>query len=142
MDYRIRRNKVDLESTGYMEIGPGKYAGLHWQEGFIFVRDDAFAVAEGVIEKHFPDYDHLEMNDIPKGVAIKIISEWKKIADRVPNLARPDIEPVMNLVSSKFRGLEQEIDSHRNQVSAFLRSIATECENFIRESDWICILGM
>jgi hypothetical protein len=40
MDYRIRHNKAELDSTGYMEIGPGRYTGSHWQDGFIFVWED------------------------------------------------------------------------------------------------------
>lgn len=37
MDYRIRKTKAELDSTGFMEIGPGRYSGEHWQEGFLFV---------------------------------------------------------------------------------------------------------
>src|SRR5438128_10862593 len=35
MDYRVRRRKSELESTGYMEIGPGKYSGELWRDGFL-----------------------------------------------------------------------------------------------------------
>ena len=59
MDYRVRRTKAELDSSGYMEIGPGQYSGKHWQDGFLFVWEDAFGMAEGIIVKHYPDYDHL-----------------------------------------------------------------------------------
>jgi len=29
MDYRIRRRKAERDSTGYVEIVPGKYSGKH-----------------------------------------------------------------------------------------------------------------
>ena len=54
MDYRIRRNPEELDSTGYVEIGPGEYSGHHWQKSFLFVWEDAFVHAEGIVRKHFP----------------------------------------------------------------------------------------
>lgn len=48
----------------------------------------------------------------------------------------------MNLTSAWFSGLETEVDRHRVEIRAFLQSLAAECENFVRESEWICILGM
>jgi hypothetical protein len=142
MDYQFRRNKAELDSTGYMEIGPGKYTGSHWQDGFVFIWEDAFGVAEGIVEMHFPSYDHLGMNDLPKEAVMKIISDWREVADRLPTLDRVDIQKEMNLVAPHFAGLASEIDSHRIEVSDFLRSLANECENFIQQNDWLCILGM
>jgi hypothetical protein len=142
MDYRLRHSKAELDSTGYMEIGPGKYTGSHWQDGFVFVWEDAFGVAEGIVEKHFPDYDHMGMNDVPRHAAVKIISEWKAVADRLPGLDPSEIQREMNLVAPHFAGLAGEVESDRLEVSGFLRSLANECENFVQQSDWMCILGM
>jgi len=36
-----------------MEIGPGRYAGRHWQDGFLFVSEDAFGMAEGILAATF-----------------------------------------------------------------------------------------
>jgi hypothetical protein len=142
MDYRLRHKKAELESTCYMEIGPGTYAGLHWQDGFVFVRDDAFGVAEGIVERHFPNYGHIYMNDIPQAVARKIIADWRAVADRLPNLDRSTIQRDMNLSAARFADLPNEIESDRLEVAGFLRSLADECENFLRQNDWMCILGM
>jgi len=142
MDYRLRHNKAELDSTGYIEIGPGSYTGAHWQDGFVFVWEDAFGVAEGVVEKHFPSYDHLGMNDIPKETVMKIISEWRFVADRLLSFDRSDIQREMNLTATHFAGLESEVEANRPVVAHLLRSLADECEDFLQESDWMCILGM
>lgn len=142
MDYRIRHNREELDSTGYMEIGPGKYTGAHWQDGFAFVGGDAFGVAEGIVAKHFPNYDHLQMNDIPKGIAVKVVSEWRLVADRLPNLDPSEIQRELNLAAPCLADLVAEVESHRLAVANFLRSIADECERFLRQSDWMCILGI
>ena len=87
MDYRVRRAKSELESTGYIEIGPGKYSGEHWQDGFLFIWEDAFGMAEGILTKHFPKYDHFSMNYIPKDIGQKIVAEWRDVADRLPGMS-------------------------------------------------------
>lgn len=142
MDYRIKHNKADLESTGYMEIGPGKYAGLHWQDGFAFIWEDAFGVAEGIIERHFPSYDHLGMNDVPNEAAAKMISEWRSAAQRLPSLTREGISTELNLSTPVLIGLIDEVDSHRHEVARFLQNLANECEEFLKRNDGLCILGM
>ena len=77
IDYNIYRNVADLDSTGLFEIGPGRYSGKHWQDRFVFVWEDAFACAEGIVIRHFPDYDHFSMNDIQSDVGLKITSAWR-----------------------------------------------------------------
>ncbi|MFZ4396090.1 MAG: hypothetical protein ACOYOU_10745 [Kiritimatiellia bacterium] len=69
MDYQIRADSKELDPTGYMEIGPGRYNKKHWQPGFLFIWEDAFGMAEGIVTKHFPSYDHFGMNDISKKIA-------------------------------------------------------------------------
>lgn len=142
MDFQILRNRNELQSTGFMEIGPGKYGGLHWQDGFIFVWEDAFGVAEGIVERHFPAYDHLGMNDLPKDTVTKIISDWRSAADHLPNLGASDLQRELNLFSPQLAGFVREIDSQRFEIAAFFKSLAVDCENFLRQSNWVCILGI
>jgi hypothetical protein len=129
MDYQIRHQPDELDSTCYIEIGPGKYNGLHWQQGFAFIRDDAFAVAEGIVEKHFPAYDQFGMNDIPREVALCILSEWRSSADRLATLEREKIQTELNLSAALFPSLNDEIDSNRLVVANFLRSLANTSLN-------------
>lgn len=61
MDYVIRQHPHEFDSTGYMELGPGRYAGKHWQDGFRFVWEDAFGMGEGIVARHLSEYDHFGM---------------------------------------------------------------------------------
>jgi len=36
--------------------------------------------AEGIVVKHFPAYDPLSMNSIPKNVGCRIAAEWREVA--------------------------------------------------------------
>jgi hypothetical protein len=113
MDYAIRRNPRELDSTGYMEIGPGRYAGKHWQDGFVFVWEDAFAVAE-----------------------------WRAASEALATLSVAEASGVLNLEACYRNGLEEEIGTRRGEIRTLLLKLADECERFSQEADWVCVLGM
>ncbi len=142
MDYLIRREKADLDSTGYMEVGPGRYSGKHWQPGFLFVWEDAFAMAEGILAKHFPAYDHFSMNDIPKETGLVVAEEWSRASQALIS-ARPEgAETLLHLDAAYRTGLEKELADQRGAISAMLKELAAECRSFYETEDWVCILGM
>ncbi len=142
MDYRVRRRKSELESTGYMEIGPGKYSGEHWQDGFLFIWEDAFGMAEGILTKHFPKYDHFSMNDIPKDIGQKIVAEWRDVADRLPGMSPEQAHTALNLSAPYRDRLDSEVEPHREEIARMLRELADACGGFYSREDWVCILGM
>ncbi len=142
MDYVIRRNPADLDSTGYMEIGPGRYSGAHWQDGFLFVWEDAFGMAEGILTKHFPDYDHFGMNEIPRDVGLKVVDDWQQAADNLSGARRSAVVEILNLAASYRSGLEKEIVEHRDSIRAMLQELSMECRAFYRGAEWICVLGV
>lgn len=118
MDYKIRRKKSELDSTGYMEIGPGKYSGKHWQDGFLFVWEDAFGMAEGIVLKHFKDYDHFEMNDIPKGVGQLIANGWKKAALSLEHADQSEYQDLLNLDAVYRSYMADEVSEHKRSIIA------------------------
>jgi hypothetical protein len=142
MDYRIRRSKGELDSTGYVEIAPGKYSGKHWQDGSLFIWGDAFGMAEGILAKHFPEYDHLAMNDIPKHVGTKVIAEWRDAARRIPTLPPGKAYDALNLRASYRERLDEEFDRGRVEIAEMLELVALECDAFYQRGEWVCILGV
>ncbi|MDH5178185.1 MAG: hypothetical protein OEZ39_00840 [Gammaproteobacteria bacterium] len=142
MDYQIRRKKSELDSTGYMEIGPGKYAGKHWQEGFLFVWEDAFGMAEGVVLKYFNSYDHFGMNEIPKDTGVLISAEWRKAADNLPAADASEYPSLLNLDAAYRSNLEAEVSGNKQSISQLLIELADSLDEFYKTEDWVCILGM
>ena len=141
MDYRIRRNTQELDSTGYVEIGPGKYSGQHWQEGFLFVWEDAFGLAEGIVTRHFPAYDHLSMNNVPKSIGRRIAAEWREVALRLDGMTASESRSALNL-PAWYGNLDGELASRKSEISAMLRELADGVDDFCDREDWFCILGM
>lgn len=143
IDYSIYRNAVALDSTGFFEIGPGRYSGKHWQDGFVFVWEDAFATAEGLVVRYFPDYDHFSMNDIQKGVGLKITGAWRDASTKL-NFVRDSSETaeLLNIKESYRNHLEPIAFSDRERIAVMLSQLADECESFYKSDEWICMLGM
>lgn len=141
MDYRLRHRKEELVSTNFLEIGPGKYVGAHWQEGFLFVWDDAFIVAEGILAKHFPDFDHYAMNNLPEEIGEKVIAEWRDVANRLDRLDPAAARRALHLVNDDPE-LDRELATRRHEIARMLRELADECEKFYQQSEWICVLGI
>lgn len=142
MDYRVYRSTAELESTGYIELGPGRYAGKHWQPGFVFVWEHAFGMAEGILATHFPAYDHFGMNDIPKEVALRVASEWREAARRLPGSDAEERPRLLKLDASVRVGLSEEVRAHPLEISGMLRDLADAVEGFAREAAWITVLGI
>ena len=128
MDYEIRRNKAELDSTGYMEIGPGKYSGKHWQEGFIFVWEDAFGMAEGIVMKYFKEYDHFGMNDIPKEIGISISSEWLKAASNLNDASEEECQELLNLDAVYRNYMAAEVSENKQSIIEMLNELAQSFE--------------
>ena len=142
MDYEIRRKKLDLDSTGYMEIGPGKYTRKHWQDGFLFVWEDAFGMAEGIVLKHFKDYDHFEMNDIPKNVGKLIAADWKKAASSLESADQSEYQALLNLDAVYRTHMAAEVSENKDSIIALLNELARSFEQYYENEEWVCILGM
>ena len=142
VDYTVYRRTADLESTGYVEIGPGRHAGRHWQDGFLFVWADAFGMAEGIIARHLPGYDHFEMNDVPRAAGLRIIADWRAAADRLPTLDAAAAHAALDLDASYGCRLDDEPEAHRTEIAAMLGELADACERFYRDGEWVCMLGL
>jgi hypothetical protein len=143
MDYRIRRSPAELNSTGFVEIGPGRYSGAHWQEGCLFIWGDAFGMAEGLISKHLSSYDSLEMNDVPEEIGRLVIADWRAAAAALPSLRMQEAFEALRLADSYhlIDGLENELQLERWTIAAMLNELAQECEIFYALEPWIRILG-
>ena len=99
-------------------------------------------MAEGILSKHFPAYDHLGMNDVPREIGIRIIAEWREVARKLKEMTPSEAHRALELPNWYLPGLETEISAHWEEIAAMLHDISDECDCYYREGDWICILGM
>ncbi|HTF90752.1 MAG TPA: acetyl-CoA hydrolase/transferase C-terminal domain-containing protein [Planctomycetota bacterium] len=141
-DYRIYRSKAEFSSSAFIEIGAGKFSGEHWQEGCLFIEEEAFFVAEGILGKHFPSYDHLAFQDIPRLVGKRVIAAWRDAAARIPQLSTAEIHSLLNLDSVPFGPDLVAIGRDRSLIAAMLNELADACDEFYERDEWVRILGV
>ncbi len=142
MDYRIRRTPDELESTGFMEICPSKFSGEHWRPGSLFVWEDSFNVAEGIVLRHLPSFDHMSSNDIPESIGAAIIDDWLAAADRLPNQTSSEASVELHLEEWFRERFHEEFAGHRFEIATMLRELAHDCRRFYSRSEWLCIIGV
>lgn len=118
IDFTVYRTPVELTSTAYFEIGPGRYNGKHWQPGFAFLSEDAFDIAEPIFVRHDPQFDHYGMNDIERSVGMAIAADLRTGA----------------FAASAYRDAPE--------VRAMLNSLADVMETAYSASDYACVLGL
>ena len=143
MDYRIRRKKSELKGGGYVEIRPGKYPKYfrqHWQDGSIFIDEEAFTMATGILGHYF-EYNHFGNNDIPKEVGKKITTEWRDNASQLYYMSDSQVRHALNM-DGLGKWVDTEIASHKAEIIDMLRELADICDEFYDKKEWVCILGI
>ncbi len=76
---RIIKNKTELEGTVYIELLPGAYNGVCWNEGSIFLEEETFGYLELAVLKHVPGYNRYAFTDIKLDAWLEIIQELKSL---------------------------------------------------------------
>jgi hypothetical protein len=142
VDYRIFGSPEELKDVLYFDIGPGKFSRKHWKGGCLFVSEYEFGMAEGIIAKHFPTYNHFGPNDIPKELGLKITAEWAQAAVLLDQLPPGQIGNTLNLNEPFLNQFDPDIESHKADIAGLLRSLAEACEALYQQGDWICISGV
>ena len=76
---RIIKNKSELEGTSYIELLPGAYNGVCWNEGSIFFEEETFGYLELAMQKHAPDYNRYAFTQIKLDAWLEVIQELKSL---------------------------------------------------------------
>jgi hypothetical protein len=144
MQYQVHRTK-DFEGTDWVEIGPGTYDGKHWQPGFLYISEENFVPAELIVGRHLPGYDHYAMNNVPRDAGLAIVEDWRRTGVELRSSARQAFEILSVRGNNEISPLSIEpnsIENNRNQIAAMLKTLASSCEEFIRDAEGFCILGL
>lgn len=72
---RIIKNKSELEGTAYIELLPGAYHGICWNEGSVFFEEETFGYLELAMQKHAPEYNRYAFTEIKSDVWLEVIKD-------------------------------------------------------------------
>jgi energy-coupling factor transporter ATP-binding protein EcfA2 len=76
---RIIKNKSELQGTSYIELLPGSYNGVCWNEGSIFFEEETFGYLEVSLEKYAPDYNRYAFTEIKLNAWLEVIQELNRL---------------------------------------------------------------
>jgi len=144
IDYQVHLHR-DFEGTNYTEIGPGKFSGKYWQPGFIFISEDAFRMAGGIVARNVKEYDPWAHFDIHKRTGIGLITEWKTASSYVRTQPIDELWRTLGLYAPNDIALEhdkKEVNDHRTEIARMFTDLATETSRFLEQAEWICIIGI
>jgi len=77
---RLLRHRWELRGTLYFEFQPGVHAGLHWQAGSVYVREEFWADLGTIVAKHEPRYSYYAFTPVSAPVWAGILEEFDRLA--------------------------------------------------------------
>ncbi|MEI6057265.1 MAG: hypothetical protein WCR55_14565 [Lentisphaerota bacterium] len=140
--FQVIKDKALLDGTAYIEIGAGRYKGKHFQDSFIFLDEDGFFFAEGLLYKYVKNYDHYEMNNIHKSIGLSYAHELSDIAREFLSISAIEITKRLNLKPTFESWLAKKLEEHRKEIKEMLSEVSIFILDCYRKNDWICVLGL
>ncbi len=138
-DFRVHYSKADLKGTDYVEIGPGNFSGRYWQEGFVFVDEDAFGVVEGIVRKHFSKYDPRGVTGLSRETGAEIVAEWRAVAAGLNGMSLEAARAALNIEGSYY---DTDLVHAKTAITRMLIQLADTFDTFYRAFDRVCIIGV
>ena len=101
-------------------------------------------MAEGIVARHFTDYDHFSPNALPENDGRRVSAEWSSVAMRMEGMNAEEIRGALNLEQTIIvrEGLEAELASGNAEIARMLKELAEGLDEFCDQEDWACILGV
>lgn len=141
-DYSVIKDIKELKGSGYYQICPGKFNGRFWQQECVFVREDVFGVTEGIIYNHYPNYNSMGINDIPKALGLEIAASWEKAASELLTADSNNVLPILFLEGEYGEFMFEDIMANKVTISKMLGELAIILRDFYETNDLISILGI
>lgn len=138
-DYTVYRRRVDLDSPAYMEVGCGiQPVDDYHIDGNLFIEEHGFGFLEGVIYKHFSEYDHYGIfNNIPIETARLIVNDWKGAVTLIHSGKLDEAFSLLNL-RVDFRS---QLDKAPNVVANLLHEVVVFCDEYLAADSGFYIPG-
>jgi hypothetical protein len=138
-DYDFK-SLAELDDSGFVEIACGKHT-KRWKKDSIYLDEDAFVVAGGIIRKYYPKFFHYgDELDVSKVKGRKLVSDWHRASKE---LKEPEVDPfvAVNLDSAFFREVQgRNMKRNRARIANFLKKLADTCEGLLEKDSWFSIV--
>ncbi len=142
MDFTVRSEPASLEGTAFIELVPGRFDGRHWQPRSIFVKEDAFVVAEGIIARHYEGYNPLGPNEIPREIGRLVLEDWRSAAIALGDLQVRDAVEMLGVPDAWRVEVGAALSGQRDDIIEMLRRVSAWVEQAYEQTDCVSVLGV
>jgi hypothetical protein len=141
---RIIKNKTELEGTVYIELLPGAYNGVTWNEGSLFFEEETFGHLELAMQKHAPEYNRYAFTEIKLDAWLEVIREWKALQLLLQHAA--SVSDLNNQVGFIFVGSEQRFaenfQTNKDALAIVIEELCNWIDTKARAHVCVTVLGL
>ena len=141
MDFKLIKDKSELEGTCYFEFLPGKFKDEHWNNTSVFLSDDSMFVVEDLFEKNFIKYDHCGFCEIDSCDFLPLLKQLEE--RKLLILKEGKIKENSKLaIHEYYKEVNVAIQSNKEKVSFMIEELIDWIKLALKEQDTISILGL
>jgi hypothetical protein len=140
----IIKNKSELEGIGYIELLPGVYHGICWNEGSIFFEEETFGYLELALQKHAPEYNRYAFTEIQLDTWLEVIKELQSL--KLLLQQAKSVSELRDQVGFIFRDSEgrfaQNIQTNKDALAGVIEELCAWIDAKTRLHGCVTVLGL
>lgn len=125
-----------------LEIGIGKFTGEYHLEGSLFIDEDDFAIADGIVRKHIPRFTIYDTINVPKKIGSRIAYDWKEAARLLPRATDERVLRLLNICDYAAPHIIKEFRHRPEAAVNMLGEMAKYVTDAYQRHRWIRIVGI
>ena len=143
-DVRLIRSTTELEGTCYFEFLPGRYDQKCWNEGSVFLSEEAFDLIEPIFLRRVPEFDHYAFVEINRSRWSLIVGDLEVLTERLATVNGVDELRDLVRVTNAFD--EHDLRTAFVEYKRLIRQMLTDLAAWLRgqasRHEIISVLGM
>lgn len=139
MNFRIIKDKAELDGTAYFEFLPGKYNGTCWNDNAIFLDEDSMALVEEIFERNVEHYDHFAFSEIDKGQGSRILADLQKLEIEITSNKKISGETFSD---EYYNALNEQVANNKEKAVEVISGLRQWLDVTLEKNDCVSILGL
>jgi hypothetical protein len=140
----IIKDKNALEGTVYFEILPGPYKNKCWNEGSLFLDEEAFGFVEPVFERFVENYDHYSFMQIDAKTGKQILGGLNELRTAIETSQA--VEELEGIIGFFYRdtatNFQSNFETNRNGLVKMVEELSEWFEDMFQTHQTISLLGL
>lgn len=138
-DFVIHAGPPKPGGEGYVRIATGRNSENDRGAGSLYVGKASFAVAAGIVKRHYTKYDHYEEKNISRTTGTKIVAALRESAEKLAACKGREILETLAWFGDKDPKTVDDFVKRKGTIAKMLTGLADYMETAYETDEWICI---